>query len=248
MRLIVTILIALCASGCTKHALGAWVNVPQEAQSPQQPDGPSGSTEAVDPLAPPPDASFPRMSIPLHAKDPLGNPAEPITLVVVAGEAALVSAFASAGWLVADPLTPENTQRMRSAQTWSEPYPQAPIAPLTYWGREQDAAWQLPGSTVANRSRVRVWRSEERDAKDDWIWALNVAQDDGFIGVPTVGIPVHHMRPDLDDATARLAEALTQSGAVRRQYRVMGIGPNLGFRNAYGEPYRTAGWVHVLEF
>jgi hypothetical protein len=233
MRLLLMIAIALMATGCAKHPVGAW-----------QPEPPAVSSE----IAPPPaDASLPRMTFPLHATDAQGRDAEPITMVVAATEAQLIEAFDKAGWMAADPVTPESTERMRTAQIWSDAYPNAPVAPLFYWGREQDAAWQRPGATVASRVRVRVWRSEEQDEQGRWLWALNVAQDEGFIGLPQFGLPVHHMLPSVDDANDILLTDLSKADVTSRQYLLAGIGPNMGFRTASGDPYGTAGWVRVLE-
>ncbi len=234
MRLLLMIAIALFATGCAKQPVGAWVPVP-----------PAVSAEHI---APPADAALPKMTFPLHAEDAQGRKAEPITMVVAATEAQLVEAFTKAGWVNAEPVTPESTARLRTAQLWKEAYPSAPVAPLYYWGREQDAAWQRPGATVASRVRVRVWRSEEKDADGRWFWALNVAQDEGFITVPELGLPLHHMLPNVDDAADILVADLAEAGVIDRQYLLHGIGPNLGFRTTAGEPYQTAGWVRVLEF
>jgi hypothetical protein len=233
MRLLLMIAIALLATGCAKHPVGAWQPVP-----------PAVSSEIV---PPPADASVPRMTFPHHAEDAQGRAAEPITMIVAAKEEALVEAFAKAGWVAAEAVTPESTARMRNAQIWSDAYPNAPIAPLFYWGREQDAAWQRPGTTVASRIRVRVWRSDEQDAQGRWLWALNVAQDEGFIGVPAFGLPIHHMLPNVDDANDILLTDLANAEVTHRQYLLTGIGPNLGFRTTAGDPYQTAGWVRVIE-
>ncbi|MNT73483.1 hypothetical protein D3C72_2121920 [compost metagenome] len=95
--------------------------------------------------------------------------------------------------------------------------------------------------------RVRVWRSDEQDAQGRWLYALNVAQDEGFIGVPQDGMPLHHMLPNVDDARDSLIADLTQADVSNRQYLLTGIGPNIGFWTASGDPYKTAGWVTVLE-
>jgi len=234
MRLLLMIAIALMAAGCTKHPVGAWVPVP-----------PAVSAEAI---TPPADAALPKMTFPLHAEDAQGRAAEPITMIVAATEVQLVEAFAKAGWVAAEPVTPESTARMRTAQLWNDAYPSAPVAPLYYWGREQDAAWQRPGATVASRVRVRVWRSEEQDSEGRWLYALNVAQDEGFLTVPEYGLPIHHMLPKVDDATDILIADLAEAGMIDHQYLLRGIGPNQGFRTTAGEPYQTAGWVRVLEF
>lgn len=234
MRLLLMIVIALMATGCAKHPVGAWQPVP-----------PAIASEII---PPPADASVPRMTFPHHALDAAGRKSEAITLIVAATEQQLVDAFAKAGWVTAEPATPENVEKMRAAMRWSDAYPSAPVAPLYYWGREQDAAWQRPGDTVASRVRVRVWRSEERDDAGRWLWALNVAQDQGFITLPHSGLPIHHMLPNVDDATDRLIDDLMAADVPSRQYVLTGIGPNLGFRTASGDPYQTAGWVRVLEF
>lgn len=233
MRLLLMIAIALFATGCAKHPVGAW-----------QPEPPAVSSE----VAPPPaDASVPKMTFPLHAKDAQGRDAEPITMIVAATDAQLVEAFSKAGWVIAEAATPENLERMRTAQRWKDAYPNAPVSPLYYWGREQDLAWQRPGSTVSSRTRVRVWRSDEQDAQGRWLYAVNVAQDEGFIGVPQFGMPLHHMLPNVDDARDSLIADLTKADVSNRMYLLTGIGPNIGFHTASGDPYQTAGWVTVLE-
>jgi hypothetical protein len=232
MRLLLMVLLLL-STGCAKHPVGAW-----------QPAPPAIADTIV---PPPPEASVPRMTFPHRTLDASGKPAEPITMIVAAHEETLVNAFSQAGWVHAEAITPESSERLRIAHAWSDAYPNAPVSPLTYWGREQDAAWQRPGATAQSRIRVRVWRSEEQDASGRWLWALNVGQESGFTHVPQEGMPVYHLLPDLDAARDALARDLTKTGQVKSQYLLEGIGDKVGFRTASGETCWTAGWVRVLE-
>lgn len=234
MRLIVLLLMAVLLVGCGKHPVGAWKPVPPEV------------TPEI--IPPPPDARFPRMIFPHHAKDASGRNAEPITLIVAADEVQLASAFEKAGWMAAEAVTPESIEKLRIAQAWSDSYPSAPVAPLFYWGREQDAAWQRPGTSVTNRYRVRVWRSEDRGDNGQWLWALNVAHEDGIGSVPNEGLPLHRVHPDMDRARDVLVQDLAKTGVLRREYLLEGIGPNPGFQTAAGDPYYTGGMIRVLEF
>lgn len=239
MRVLLLMLITLLAAGCTKQPVGAWL--PEQATT-------TPGAESLEVIPPPENAILPKMTFPLYVQDAQGRETEPITLVVAATEAQLAGAFEKAGWVAAEPLSEDAIARARTAQRWNEPYPNAPVAPLYYWGREQDAAWQRPGRSYAERVRVRVWRSETQDAEGRWLFALNVAEDAGFLLVPSHGLPIHHMLSTVDAATQTLIADFTKTGLIRQQYMLYGIGVNSGFRTAAGEPYKTSGYVHVLEF
>jgi hypothetical protein len=90
-----------------------------------------------------------------------GLPGDPVNLALVGNMQQLHSAFAAAGWTVADRLGVASSWRMVRAFVFNTPYPAAPFSTLYLFGRGQDIGFQKAiDNSPRKRHHVRFWALE----------------------------------------------------------------------------------------
>ena len=90
---------------------------------------------------------------------------DPVNLSVRGPEEKLHKAMTTAGWALADDITPRSAWRMILTTLGRRSYPNAPVSPAFLFGRRQDFAYQqeVDGSPM-RRHHVRFWR-----CPDGWL-------------------------------------------------------------------------------
>ncbi len=87
-----------------------------------------------------------------------GLPADPVNLVLIGTLRQLRQAFAQAGWVEAERLSPRSALRMVKAFVLRQSYPDAPFSSLYLFGRGQDIGFQKAiGNDPRRRHHVRFW-------------------------------------------------------------------------------------------
>jgi hypothetical protein len=94
--------------------------------------------------------AFPRVTR-THA----GVAGDPINLILIGSQCQITHAFARAGWLIPDPITPQTIARIVAASLAHQAYPTAPVSALYAFGRGQDLAFERPTRDVASRDHIR---------------------------------------------------------------------------------------------
>jgi len=90
-----------------------------------------------------------------------GLPGDPVNLALIGTGQQLDSAFAAAGWTVADRLGIASSWRMVRAFVFNSPYPTAPFSTLYLFGRGQDIGFQKAiDNSPRKRHHVRFWALE----------------------------------------------------------------------------------------
>jgi LssY-like putative type I secretion system component LssY len=99
-----------------------------------------------------------RKHVPRYTVTGDGLPGDPVNLVLIGTLTQLNSAFAIAGWSVADRLGLASSWRMIRAFLLNSPYPTAPFSTLYLFGRGQDIGFQRAiGESPRKRHHVRFW-------------------------------------------------------------------------------------------
>ncbi len=99
-----------------------------------------------------------RNRIPRVTRAADGLPADPVNVVLIGSQEQLRSAFASAGWHVADTLTIRSAWRMAVNFVLNRSYPTAPFSALYLFGRRQDIGFQENiGDSPRKRHHIRFW-------------------------------------------------------------------------------------------
>ena len=102
-----------------------------------------------------------------------GLPADPVNIVLLGSMDELRSAFASAGWRVADPLSFGSSVRMAVSFVLNRPYPTAPFSALYLFGRRQDIGFQEDvGGSPRKRHHVRFWAVDVDPETEDGNFAF----------------------------------------------------------------------------
>lgn len=84
---------------------------------------------------------------------------DPVNLALRGSEAQLHAAMVSAGWALADEITPRSAWRMIVAILTRRSYKNAPVSPLFLFGRRQDFTYQQEiDGNPGKRHHVRFWR------------------------------------------------------------------------------------------
>ena len=99
-----------------------------------------------------------RKRVPSYTITGDGLPGDPVNLVLVGTLQQLHTAFATAGWSVADPLGLASSWRMVRAFVFNSPYPTAPFSTLYLFGRGQDVGFQKAiDDSPRKRHHIRFW-------------------------------------------------------------------------------------------
>jgi hypothetical protein len=96
--------------------------------------------------------------IPRSTRTGDGLPADPVNIVLIGSEKALIEAFTTAGWSSADHITLRSSLKMISAFLLNKPYHGAPFSTHYLFARPQNMGFQLPiGNSPRRRHHVRFW-------------------------------------------------------------------------------------------
>jgi hypothetical protein len=174
-------------------------------------------------------------------------PGDPINIGLKGGDtAAVLRAFAAAGWDTADAVTLKTAVEIGVSVLFDKPYPDAPVSPLTYEGRPQDLAFEKPvGGSADKRHHVRFWQTSKAGSSGANLW-LGSASFDRGVGIShDTGEVTHHIGPDLDAERDNLIQDLKTAGQIVSTYEIRGIGPTKTGRNGGGDPYFTDGNVLI---
>jgi len=131
-----------------------------------------------------------RQHVPRYSITGDGMPGDPVNLVLVGTLQQLHTAFATAGWSVADKLSLRSSWRMARAFVFNEPYPTAPFSTLYLFGRGQDVGLQKAiDNSPRKRHHIRFWAlSLERAAAtlgtaDFWLNTDRPAEDEQVVWI-----------------------------------------------------------------
>jgi hypothetical protein len=173
-------------------------------------------------------------------------PGDPMNLRLVGSRAEVADAMAAAGWSPADPVTLRSSLEIAGSVVFDRPYPDAPVSPLFYDGREEDLAFEKPDGTSADRRHhVRLWLVLQagRAGRPVWLGSASFDQSAGFSH--DTGQITHHIAPDIDAERDLLIADLTAAGWIEESHRAPGIGATMSGRNGGGDRYFTDGEVAV---
>jgi hypothetical protein len=173
-------------------------------------------------------------------------PGDPMNVRLVGSRAEVADAMAAAGWSPADPVTLRSSLEIAGSVVFDRPYPDAPVSPLFYDGREEDLAFEKPDGTSADRRHhVRLWLVLQagRAGRPVWLGSASFDQSAGFSH--DTGQITHHIAPDIDAERDLLIADLTAAGWIEESHEAPGIGPTMSGRNGGGDRYFTDGEVAV---
>lgn len=173
----------------------------------------------------------------------LGNPLEPINVLIRAPDAAALSAaMVRAGWTPARLPSPEAVLDTLWALVTNSPDPTAPVTPYFWDGQPNGLAFERPADAGGPQLRhhVRFWDSEAVLPDGTWLFVGAASFDNGLDRTL-----LHHIDPAIDVERDRVASDLTGAGAAVAEAPLVVAGPGLGTSVA-GDPWFTDGKAVVL--
>ena len=180
-------------------------------------------------------------------RTPQGIPGDPINLVFLASEQAIVRAFHAAGWYPADPITLRSSARIVESVLLDRPDPDAPVSTLDWEGHRQDLAFEKPvGRSADQRHHVRLWRDPTHRETGQPVWVAAATFDRGVGVSHRTGQVTHHVAQDIDRERDDIVADLVRAGFVLQVDRMSGIGPTVNGRNGGGDRYCTDGEIDVV--
>lgn len=173
----------------------------------------------------------------------LGNPLEPINIVIAArDDAALAAAMDKAGWNAAVLPSPKALGLALWALVANVPDPSAPVTPYFWGGMPNALAFERPADIGGPRERhhVRFWDADAVLPDGHRLFVGAASFDDGLDRSL-----LHHIAPDIDAERDQLARDLLAAGAARLLSSIEVSGPRLGTSIA-GDPWFSDGKAVVL--
>ena len=201
------------------------------------------SVPAMTQLDVPLETAFAAGHLPTRSESILGQPQEPVSIVVLAeSEAAFVEAFGKSGWRLADWPGVNTLSRAALAVWFNKEYDTAPVTPAFWNGRPNDLGFQIGTAEDSLRIRhhARFWRTGFRTQDGLLIFVGTASFDQGLKWGLT-----HHIDPNIDAEREFLATGLRDMGLIRSEKRIQLVAPILG-QNLTGDPFFTDGKAIVI--
>lgn len=188
-------------------------------------------------------AGFNRQQLPRQTETITDEKQQLLSIIMVArDDEALTSAFKSAGWQPAEPVSVGSLFKTAHALISNESYPTAPITPSFWNGKVQDLSFQKP--TPANSARVRhhirFWRTNLATEDNRRVYVGATGFDTGL----KWGI-VHKTRPDIDTEREGVLQDLRNADVVASSTRTIFVEPHSGI-NILGDLYITDGSLYMV--
>jgi membrane-associated phospholipid phosphatase len=185
---------------------------------------------------------------PQWSEDLIGSHMEPISLVFIGSERAILETFARAGWTRADAPTPVRVLQEGIAALWNRSDPTGPATPAYFMDHPQSLTLEKPDSTspsIRRRHHTRLWRTRfciEPACRP--LWVATASFDVGLELSKRSYLPTHRIDAALDTERALIAADLTAVGA--RLESNIEVTPPTGGTNAIGDPFWTDGQALVI--
>lgn len=173
----------------------------------------------------------------------IGTRQEPLSFIIMApDDAAVVAAFADAGWQLADGVNFSSVTRMARAALFNQPYATAPMTPDFWNGQVHDFGWEktTEQASVRQRHHTRFWRTNFQTTDGQNIYFGTASLDIGIKWLVT-----HQISPDIDTEREFIFNDLELAGALADTQKEKLVDPVLG-QNFSGDLFFTDGQVYIV--
>ena len=151
-------------------------------------------------------------------------------------EAQVNSAFVTAGWHHADPLSKRSVAHNFYAVLNNSGYTQEPMMTFLLNGTPEDMNWQKSLNSYGRRDHLRIWRYTPEGAAEP-VWLSASTHDSGaMLSLKYKGF-VHHISPDIDNERSTVIRDLNFAGCVKSVTYVERPGIAAITQNAVGDTY-----------
>jgi membrane-associated phospholipid phosphatase len=186
--------------------------------------------------------------IPRRSEGLIGEPMEPISIVVIGSKEQVIAAFQHGGWTLADLPTPIRVMQEGLAVLANRPDASGPATPAYLADRPQTLTFEKPDATapgIRRRHHTRVWQTPYcANLGCQPIWVATGSFDIGVELSATLHLPTHRIDPNIDAERALIVTDLTAAGA--KELGTMTVVAPLRGTNAGGDPFMTDGRAAIL--
>ena len=187
--------------------------------------------------------AFDIYSLPRFTETIIGNPQEPISIIMIApNDETLIEVFSEAGWLQADQVSARSLYQTGKAAVLKQSYPRAPMTPSFWHSRVHDFGFEKPTDThlVTQRHHVRFWKSNLETLDGNHVYIGTASFDTSLKWLVT-----HKIEPDIDTERDVLTQDLITTGAVVVNKKAQFVQPTLG-KNFSGDQFFTDGKTYII--
>ncbi len=175
-----------------------------------------------------------------------GAASDPINVKITATAGQLAAAFAAAGWYRADEIDFVTSARISYDSILGRKYATAPVSNLYLYGRKEDYAFELPGTSVRQRDHARFWDTGSKGGDGRSIWVGGATRDIKVEISHVTHLPTHKISSDVDAERTNVVDCLDLSGWVIEEGWEASFGKPTEQRNSLGDMYYTDGRRAVL--
>ncbi|GAA1861192.1 LssY C-terminal domain-containing protein [Brevibacterium marinum] len=176
---------------------------------------------------------------------------DPVNLAWRGDEAQIHHAMKSAGWILADGITPASTWEIIRSTLTRRSYPRAPVSPLLLFGRRQDFAYQQEvDGDPGQRHHVRFWKCPSGwmlpgGHQADWLAAGTY---DKSVGISLFTLQfTHKIEENTDVERDYIVDTVAQADDSVVVQRVRDFSTGYHSRNGGGDAIITDGDLPIIE-
>jgi hypothetical protein len=179
-----------------------------------------------------------------RAQDP-PKPSDITTLMFIASQDQLVSAFTASGWSQAAGLNEVAKFRTFRAIAEDRGYNEAPVSILYLDRRPPDLVFEKLTNTFSQRHHLRIWRRPDQFHGQP-VWVCAATHDTGINFSPADRTFIHKIDPQIDKERAKVVNDLLFTGNVKSLALVDRPAVPQHGQNATGDNLETDGRMAVL--
>lgn len=189
--------------------------------------------------------------IPTHCRTITGAESDPINLIFIGDEKAIIKTFRNAGWHRANPASPVHLTYGLLSAVFKRSYKTGPFAPLYINIGLQDLAFQRSDnrSSFRERHHLRMWRTGTTLSDGQPVWLCAAGHEDGMKFTTAIPFYTHVLDPDLDTEREYVLDSLVKQGVVRLKY--VNLNTNISIttpkKSVFGSLYYTDGRAAIAE-
>ena len=187
------------------------------------------------------------LNISKTSEDLMGNPIEPINIIIVGNETSLRNTFEEAGWHENDKINVKTIILDIRALIFNISYPQSPGVP-SFWNAEpNNFAFEQPTTknSIHERHHIHFWKTSLVTDTGKDIWFATAHFDKKIIRKSSSVLIVHDIDPFVDNERDKVKEDLLKTNGVISVKEVNVVNQTLG-ANAAGSSFYTDGKAEVI--
>jgi hypothetical protein len=183
--------------------------------------------------------------LPSRTLDKKAHAADLIDVAFLGSREQLDQAFQAAGWKPSDAVSRRAVMRQFHAFLEQTNYPNAPMSPQSFEGRQPDLTLEKTLDSYEKRDHVRIWGLGQT-ANGTPVWGSAAVRETGATLSLTHKGFIHHVAADLDQERQVILRDLQAADCVASAGLVARAGSAHSMINATGELLHTGGDIMVL--